>query len=74
MRNYAGIVNSRKVKAIAFMKTIDNSPVGQYAMLGTETAFQNLKATERVVMHNDQGTWKVMGYFIENTYQLKLKP
>lgn len=74
MRDAVGMVKHRKIVAIAFMNTVDDAPVGEYAMLGTETHFQNLSANERVALHNDQGTWKIMGYFIEKTYKLKLKP
>jgi hypothetical protein len=71
-RGSVGAFKSRKLKGVGFTHTIDGVPAGDYAAVGFDTLFGNSTVEEKVVLHNDHGTWKVMGYFLSKTYKGQL--
>jgi hypothetical protein len=71
-RSSAGAFKSRKLKGIGFTHTLDGVPVGDYAAVAFDTTFANSTVEEKVVLQNDQGEWKVLGYFLSKSFKTQL--
>ena len=67
-RGSVGSFKSRGLKGIGFTHTVDGVPPGDYAGVGFDTTFSNSTVEEKVVLHKDQGEWKVMGYFLTKSF------
>lgn len=64
MRKAMGAVRGRKVKGFGFTHAIDGIPPGDYVAVVLDTEFAAAKVEEKVVLHQDQGRWKPVGYFL----------
>ena len=61
-----GAVKSRKLVSNQFTRTLPGAPEGEYVVLQYQTEFANRSGIETVVpMREQDGSWKVSGYFIQ---------
>ncbi len=67
IRSRLGATRMRTVKNLQYTRTLPGAPEGEYVVIQFQTDFANLSgATETVTPMKDQdGTWKVSGYFIK---------
>ena len=61
-----GIVVSRKVRTVAFTRSLPNAPEGEYVVVQFDTRFQNGPlASETITSEREKdGAWRVAGYWI----------
>jgi hypothetical protein len=71
-RSTVGGFKSRKLKGIGFTHEIDGVPSGDYAAVAFDSTFANATVEEKVVLHQDKGTWKVLGYFMSKSLKGQL--
>ncbi|MDQ3057262.1 MAG: DUF4019 domain-containing protein [Pseudomonadota bacterium] len=71
-RSSVGAFKSRKLKGVGFTHAVEGVPAGDYAAVAFDTMFGSATVEEKVVLHNDHGTWKVMGYFLSKKYSAQL--
>jgi hypothetical protein len=71
-RTSVGAFKSRKLKGVGFTHTVEGVPTGDYAAVAFDTTFDSSTVEEKVVLHKDQGKWKVMGYFLSKTFKAQL--
>jgi hypothetical protein len=65
VRKPLGSVLSRKVASATYATSLPGAPDGEYVVIRYNTSFENKKsATETVTPMNDNGQWRVSGYFI----------
>jgi Protein of unknown function (DUF4019) len=66
-RKMLGAVVSRKLKVAQYATSLPGAPDGQYVVMEYDTSFANKKsATETVTpMLDNDGQWRVSGYFIK---------
>ena len=69
VRKFLGAVESRNLKDAAYTTQLPEMPKGEYFVLKFETIFADKKqAVETVtLMQEKDGSWKVMGYFVEDS-------
>lgn len=60
-----GRAAQRTLKGDSLEESPPNMPKGQYAALVFETAFENKTAEECVVLRNEDGDWRVLGYWLQ---------
>ncbi|WP_374582856.1 DUF4019 domain-containing protein [Pseudoduganella sp.] len=71
MRGLVGAVKTRSVRGIGFTKELQDAPAGHYAGVFFETTFANASALEeRVVLFNQNGQWRLAGYFLKKRVSL----
>jgi hypothetical protein len=65
-RGPVGIVVSRKIRTVAFARSLPNAPDGEYVVIQFDTRFQNGPLTSETVTseHEKDGAWRVAGYWI----------
>ncbi len=61
-----GLIVSRKVRTVAFTRSLANAPEGEYVVVQFDSRFQNRAlAAETVTSEREKdGTWRVAGYWI----------
>jgi hypothetical protein len=66
-RGPLGALASRKFNAADYKQSLPGAPDGEYVLVVYDTSFaQKAAATERVTLvRTPEGTWKVVGYFIQ---------
>lgn len=66
VRTPLGMVTSRTLKSVTTPPPLPGAPAGNYRLVQFNTDFATAKgATETVVMVNQAGSWKTVGYFIK---------
>ena len=65
-RRPLGTLNHREVGSIEFHDSLEEMPVGEYAILIFDSAFTNNGSASEVVALalDDDSTWRVVGYYI----------
>jgi predicted small secreted protein len=71
-RSSVGIFQSRKLNDVGFTHSVKGVPTGDYAAVDFDTTFASSAVTERVWLHDDNGSWKVMGYFLSKSFKTHL--
>jgi hypothetical protein len=71
-RKTVGPFKSRKLKGIGFTHEVDGVPRGNYAAVAFDTTFSGATVEEKVVLHEDKGDWKVLGYFMSKSFKGQL--
>jgi hypothetical protein len=66
-RNPLGELKSRKLKSAEYATSLPGAPDGEYVVIQFDTSFTNKKAAVETVtpMKDDDGVWRVSGYFIK---------
>jgi len=66
-RGPLGPVESRKLMAAQFTRTLPGAPDGEYVLIRYETSFQKKKSSVETVtpMKDKDGIWRISGYFIQ---------
>ena len=66
-RGPLGPVESRKLVAAQFTRTLPGAPDGEYVLIRYETSFQKKKSSVETVtpMKDKDGIWRISGYFIQ---------
>lgn len=60
-----GTVSTRSLKAVTVQKDVPNAPKGDYRFVQFDTKYTNSPyVLESVIMYDEGGSWKVVGYFI----------
>jgi hypothetical protein len=60
-----GTPPKREIEGFGFTPQIDaNVPVGEYVLFQFKSKSAAVTWTEKVVMQKEQGTWKIVGYFV----------
>ncbi len=70
LRAGVGTFRSRTLKGAGFTDTIDGVPPGDYAAVAFDTEFTAFTVEEKVVLHKDDGRWKVVGYFLSKRIKI----
>ena len=67
VRTPLGAVQSRKLKAATYTKTLPGAPDGEYFVIQYDTTFANKKSAVETItpMLDKDGKWRVSGYFIK---------
>ena len=62
-----GVLKSRKLQSATFEHTLPGAPDGEYVVVRFATSFANKAAAIETVtpMKDDDGTWRVAGYYIK---------
>lgn len=70
-RKTFAVGSRRELDGFGFSTRIDsNAPVGDYVLVQFKGTSGRVTTTEKVVMQKDQGTWKIVGYFVNKHAQL----
>jgi hypothetical protein len=65
VRQQTGAFQSRELFGARYQTELPNAPRGEYVTLQYNSSFSRMRsATETVIMHLDEGTWRVSGYFV----------
>jgi hypothetical protein len=62
-RSHVGEVRHRPTPTIVFTRDMANAPAGHYAALLHDTVFKNATLEESVVLVEQDGQWRLSGYF-----------
>ena len=67
VRQAMGDLISRNVKSAQYATSLPGAPDGEYVVIQFESSFQNKKAAVETVtpMINNDGVWRVSGYYIK---------
>lgn len=66
VREPLGVVVGRKIRAMNYTRILPGVPEGEYVVIQFDTRFENRPLSVETVtpMREEDGTWKVSGYFI----------
>jgi hypothetical protein len=61
-----GVVNGRKLRSANFVRSLPNSPPGEYVVIQFDTRFDNRPLSTEIItpMRDSDGTWRISGYII----------
>lgn len=71
MRLPAGALKSRTVITAVFAKRLDGAPDGHYFVVFFDSRFARANVEEKVIVNLEGKQWRVEGYFLEKTVELK---
>lgn len=69
MRAAAGDFQSRKLKAIGFLKDLPDAPQGFYSAAIFETNFERITVEEKLIFYQDGTVWRLAGYFLTKRFK-----
>jgi Protein of unknown function (DUF4019) len=69
MRAAAGNFQSRKLKAIGFLKDLPDAPQGFYSVAFFETNFERLTVEEKLIFYQEGTVWRLAGYFFSKRFK-----
>lgn len=65
VRQQTGAFQSRELFGARYQTDLPDAPRGEYVTLQYSSSFSRMRtATETVVVHLDEGSWRVSGYFV----------
>lgn len=70
MRGAVGPLRERTQIGIRFFKKIDGLPEGHYSAVFFKSRYAKMTVTEKFVLSEERGAWRLVGYFIERKIAL----